>query len=385
MTNFAEETITTSVGAGSRRFPLPGTGVPDGTTECGAVVLVERIDKLTKKGVPMCTLTFRNATGIASMPVWSEGLSKIAELKEGMPFEITCERVIGRDNAREWKFLSARAVDPNHPVTREAQPRCDVPQEVLKQRTVALKSALSAEAAELFDVILRTPVAARDGSLAPMMPAFLEAPGAISIHHNTLGGLWHHSLQVAEIATASALALRATDAPTLDMDLVRLGGVLHDIAKTVEYSWSGAITMAVRGAIGSHMAWGFAVITEAITRAELTTDWTPTPRQRALVEHLLHIVSSHHGRIDYGATTLPCSREAWIISCADMVSARVQPITDGVATGTPVGDGWYRATDWRRELRYASPHTEATDAPTAPVMRLAFTVEGADTEVRDVA
>jgi hypothetical protein len=137
------------------------------------------------------------------------------------------------------------------------------------------------------------------------------------------------------------------------------------------------------------MAWVFAVITEAITRAQLTTGWIPTARQRSLVENLLHVVSSHHGRIDYGATTLPCSREAWIISCADMISARVQPITDGVATGTPVGDGWYRATDWKRELRYVSPHVDGdvatTDAPTTPVMRIAFTVEGTDTEVRDVA
>ena len=371
----------------SQRFPTTGADVAIGDVVSGAAVLTERTDKMTRANKPMAQLMLRNNTGVVAVPVWAESLAEIGKCVAGMPVLLTCERVHGRDGSPEWRFIAAIPLPPAHPVMREALPQAPVSQAALTARTSALKAALSPDACKLFDVILNTPVQWPDGSLAPMRGRFLEAPAAVSYHHACLSGLWWHSVQTSEIALASAVALQRTDAPDIYIDAVILGGVFHDIGKLDELNWNGVFSYAPRGAIASHMGWGMSRVTEAITRAQVSDDWRPSRRQRNLIDHTLLVISSHHGQKDFGALVEPASRESWAVSTADMLSSRVQPITDLASTGQALGDGWSRVgTGWKQRLQLISENADAQaalveDAPASTGLRLTLPIR--TKEVRD--
>ena len=62
------------------------------------------------------------------------------------------------------------------------------------------------------------------------LASYAGAPAARSVHHNYLGGLLEHSLEVA------ALCRHFTGIyPDLDLSLLLCGALLHDIGKIEEY------------------------------------------------------------------------------------------------------------------------------------------------------
>ena len=216
------------------RFPFDSAPV-DGGLESGAAVLFERDDKVTRAGKPYARLGFRNNTGSATVKVWDKQLPEIGGIGVGSPVRIALTGGAGQDGSIEWKFTAIQSLPQNHAVSREAMPQCPVSRAALTARTMRVLNALSGEARDLFNRIMRTPVRGANGVLAPMNAAFAEAPAALGHHHAHINGLWWHSLQVTEGAEASALAYRTSgDAPDLDMDAVRLGGMVHDIGKILE-------------------------------------------------------------------------------------------------------------------------------------------------------
>jgi len=263
----------------------------------------------------------------------------------------------------EWQFDAIEPLDPQHPVRREAMPICPVPRATLIARTTAILDKMSVEAREVFVRGMQTNVRWSDGTLAPIKGAYVEAPAAMGHHHAHLSGLWWHSLQVTEGAMALATAYAAYDAMDLDLDAVRLGGLLHDLGKVDEYAWDGVIAMAPLSGSMSHMGHGVRRITEAVLRAEMCDGWVPSPRQRDLLEHVQHIIASHHMQREWGAISEPASREAWLVQSADLVSSRVQPITDATASMQDRGDGWVSIKDgWRTKIVYVPPNERHADA-----------------------
>jgi hypothetical protein len=323
----------------------------------GAAVVIVREDKVTQQGKPYARLGLRNRTGTATVNVWENQLDAIAGIRAGLPVHITLTGGGGRDGALEWHFTEIHALPPNHAVSSEAMPQCPIPRTDLIRRTMRLLDALSEEARDVFNRIMRTPVRGVDGVLAALNALFVQAPAALGHHHAQIGGLWWHSLQVAEGAESSALTYRANgDAPDLDLDVVRLGGLLHDIGKVLEYSWAGVIAMAPLSASMTHMGHGLRLIAEALTRAEVVDGWVPTRRQRALVEHISHIVASHHMQQQWGAICEPASREAWCVQSADQLSSRIQPLTDALASIADGHDELVQVQDgWKKKYVFAAP------------------------------
>ncbi len=299
-----------SPNAPESRFQFAEPAPAVGTVAVGTAVLTVREDKITRTNKAYARISLRNATGGATLNVWAEKLPLLEGLTVGAPVVLTCTRVTGRDGTDEWQFDTIEPLDPQHPVRREAMPICPVPRATLIARTTAILDAMSVEARDLFARVMQTNVRWSDGALAPIKGAYIEAPAAMGHHHAHLSGLWWHSLQVTEGAMALATAYAAYDATDLDLDAVRLGGLLHDLGKVDEYAWDGVIAMAPLSGSMSHMGHGLRRITEAVLRAEMCDGWVPSPRQRNLLEHVHHIVASHHMQREWGAISEPASREA---------------------------------------------------------------------------
>jgi 3'-5' exoribonuclease len=136
-------------------------------------------------------------------------------------------------------------------------------------------------------------------------PAYHEAPAAKYYHQAYRHGLLEHCLSVAE--GVSALAAKF---PGIDRDVAVAGALLHDIGKVEAYtSMNGAIELTDAGKLLGEIPLGYYMVRRAIEELE----GFPKPDADAL----LHIVLSHHGKLEHGSPVVPCTREATLVHFVD--------------------------------------------------------------------
>jgi len=136
---------------------------------------------------------------------------------------------------------------------------------------------------------------------------WLHVPGAVTVHHNYMGGTLVHSLGVAQ--KAKALAKVTTGAW---IDLAVIGAMFHDIGKLFTYELEGlAIDITYAGQLFDHVFIG-AEFVGNYAETYLQSEWDEVKLQL-----LRHIILSHHGKKDYGSPVTPKSIEAHIVAHAD--------------------------------------------------------------------
>lgn len=144
---------------------------------------------------------------------------------------------------------------------------------------------------------------------------FARAPAAKRWHQPYLGGLLEHTLDVASHAVETARRY-----PEADHDLVSGGALIHDIGKTVEYSWENFFDTSTQGKLIGHLVIGVEIINEYISRLNsLSGEQLP----EEVGWHLKHIILSHHGHYQFGSPVLPRTLEALIIHYADDLDAKM--------------------------------------------------------------
>jgi 3'-5' exoribonuclease len=143
--------------------------------------------------------------------------------------------------------------------------------------------------------------------------AFRQAPAAKQLHHAWLGGLLEHVVSLLKLAD-----LVAGRYPILHRDLLLTGVILHDIGKTKELSWAGGFEYTLDGMLLGHIQIGSAL-------AERTMDALPNfpPKLKTLV---LHMILSHHGKLEFGSPKLPMTPEALALSFVDDLDAKMQAV-----------------------------------------------------------
>jgi len=163
---------------------------------------------------------------------------------------------------------------------------------------------------------------------------YLEAPAARSVHHNYVGGLAEHSLEVAALCQEFVKIH-----PSLDLSLLLCGALLHDVGKIEEYEMKGlSIELTTRGKLLGHIVIGVEMINERINQV----DGFPENLQL----ELNHMILSHHGQKEWGSPEVPRTFAAFALFHADLVSARLNQFALAAAKGAKA-DGW---TEWNRLL-----------------------------------
>ena len=91
--------------------------------------------------------------------------------------------------------------------------------------------------------------------------------------------------------------------------------ILHDIGKVRELSWDIGFEYTVEGVLLGHIQIGAAM-------AERTMDSLPgfRPRPKTLV---LHMILSHHGKLEFGSPKLPMIPESLMLSFLDDLDAKM--------------------------------------------------------------
>ena len=156
--------------------------------------------------------------------------------------------------------------------------------------------------------------------------AYREAPAAKQLHHAWLGGLLEHVVSLCTLADRVAPHYLL-----LDRDLLLTGVILHDIGKVRELSWGIGFEYTIEGILLGHIQIGAAL-------AERTIDSLPNfpPKLKTLV---LHVILSHHGKLEFGSPKLPMIPEALVLNFLDDLDAKMQAVSSEFDKSAKEGKG----------------------------------------------
>jgi 3'-5' exoribonuclease len=143
--------------------------------------------------------------------------------------------------------------------------------------------------------------------------AYREAPAARQLHHAWIGGLLEHVVSLLRLGDRVA-----SHYPLLDRDLLLTGVILHDIGKIRELSWDIGFDYTVEGILLGHIQMGIELVEKAIAGLPQFP-----PRMRTLV---MHLILSHHGKLEFGSPKLPMIPEALALNFIDDLDAKMQAV-----------------------------------------------------------
>ena len=186
-----------------------------------------------------------------------------------------------------------------------------------------------------------------DPRLRALSRRFLDAHGdrfrrtaaARDYHHARRGGLVEHVAQMMR----SALALCSVY-PHLNRDLLVAGVLFHDCGKLWENSYPEAgFTMpySERGELLGHISMGIELVNSlwrGLIESEDAGAWSGLrPGSEEVKWHLLHLIASHHGELQFGSPVFPKTPEAIALHHIDNIDAKLEMMVDGYETSLPLG------------------------------------------------
>jgi 3'-5' exoribonuclease len=160
---------------------------------------------------------------------------------------------------------------------------------------------------------------------------FYRFPAAKANHHAFEGGLAYHETTMLRLAEKIAEVY-----PQLNASLLYAGILLHDMAKTLEFTGFENTSYTLRGDLVGHIV----LIDEEITKAALELNISDDSEDLLL---LRHVILSHHGLLEYGSPVRPQLMEAEIVHQIDMMDASMMMMTTalaGVDEGQRSGKVW---------------------------------------------
>jgi 3'-5' exoribonuclease len=148
---------------------------------------------------------------------------------------------------------------------------------------------------------------------AELMNLLKQAPGAKTIHHPYLSGLLEHTLSLLKLILKVVENYRG-----IDVDLLLIGGFLHDIGKVYEFSFERAVDYTDAGQLLGHLVMEVELVDQKIAAIP------DFPTELALL--VKHLLVSHHGAYEFGSPKLPQTVEAVILHSLDDLDGKIQAI-----------------------------------------------------------
>lgn len=269
----------------------------------GFFLVLARQQRTTKQNKPYLNLMLGDKTGQIEARVWELGDPRIAKDFDRGDLVKVRGSVSRYDDRAQLKVDQLRLA-----LDGEADKMDMLP--ATTQDVAALWAQLQASVSSVANPHLKAMLEAllADPAIAD---AYKAAPAARQLHHAWLGGLLEHVVSLLGLADRVA-----SHYPILDRDLLVTGVILHDIGKIRELSWDTGFDYTVEGVLLGHIQMGIDLVEKAIAAQPGFPD-----RLRTLV---LHMILSHHGKLEFGSPKLPMIPEALVLNFLDDLDAKMQ-------------------------------------------------------------
>jgi 3'-5' exoribonuclease len=271
----------------------------------GFFLVLAKQQRTTKSNKPYLNLILGDKTGQLEGRVWEPGDPRIARDFERGDMVKARGSASRFDERLQMKIDQLRVVLPNEVDKTDLLPSTTYDVAELWRQLLGFVDSLSnPDLKRLLTTLLDDPALAQ---------AYREAPAAKQLHHAWLGGLLEHVVSLLTLADRVA-----PHYPILDRDLLLTGVILHDIGKVRELSWEIGFEYTVEGSLLGHIQMGVAL-------AEKTMDGLPDFPSK-LKTLVLHMILSHHGKLEFGSPKLPMIPEALALSFIDDLDAKMQAV-----------------------------------------------------------
>lgn len=276
-------------------------------------LLVKSVTKgMASNGKPFLTLILKDASGEIEAKLWD---STKEDEEHFQPEEII--KVSGEINQFRGK-----------PQLKIQQIRLSQSMDGVQLSDFLEKAPV--EQSQLMDRITEVIFEMKNASLQRICRYFLKKyhddffvfPAATKNHHEYISGLAYHVVSMLNLAKSLAQLY-----PSLNLDLLYAGILLHDLGKLKELSGAAAPSYTLEGKLLGHIS----IMSDEISLAaqELGIEGED-------VLLLKHMILSHHGKNEWGSPKTPMIREAEILHMIDLIDAKMNMLDralDKVAPG----------------------------------------------------
>jgi 3'-5' exoribonuclease len=304
----------------------------DGPITAKVHVQVESVAaELTREQQPYCKLGIADACDRMMLRVWSDhpAYKACSGLQPENFIEVTGEffrSQYGMD-ARKWTMRPLTDDEKNELLQGPAE---------LRAKQTADFELIQKSCAAIIDPRLRT---LADAFFKEFGDRFRRTAAARNYHHARRGGLVEHTAQMMRTALAIAPLY-----PELNGDLLIAGILFHDCGKLWENALpENGFVMGYdeRGELIGHISIGLELVNSLWRKlsAENLESWKNlTPQSEDVRMHLLHLIGSHHGEMQFGSPVFPKTPEAITLHYIDNLDARLEMFAAGYTTAKPLAE-----------------------------------------------
>jgi len=277
--------------------------------------------KETKDGKPYWEMIFADAEAKFTLRAWSDtpGYKACSELERGGFLEISGEFFHSAHFGVEAKQWTCRNLEP-----AEREALLGGPPELREKQQRDwqwIESCVASLGDPRLHVLCET-------FLLEFGARFRRTAAARKNHHARRGGLIEHTAQMMRAADAIAGVY-----PQLHRDLLIAGVLFHDCGKL----WENVLPedgfhmgFDECGEMMGHIAFGVELLNRlwhTIAARPEHAGWKKlTPRSDDVRLHLIHLILSHHGELQFGSPVCPKTPEACALHYIDNLDAKLEMV-----------------------------------------------------------
>lgn len=180
---------------------------------------------------------------------------------------------------------------------------------------------------------------------------FAFAPAGKSFHHNYIGGLLEHTLEVVQICDLMCdISEKSNFQPPINRDLLITGAMLHDVGKVEELTYETVFDYSDKGKLIGHIVIAANWIYGACKQIP------DFPEE--LQDLVLHLILSHQGKLENASPVEPKTLEAIILYYADELSAKTNAYRQIIGGGVEINSNWTKYHNLIQSSLFVSKNPE---------------------------
>lgn len=276
--------------------------------------------KTSKNGKLFLNLELRDKSIALPSKVWDNAEEYAKKLKEG-----TVVKVAGQiedfNGAPQIKIDRIRpAQESDNVIPEDFLPRSRRP---INEMMDELNQVIDSVEDQYLNKLLRIILSGEN------LDKYSRTPAGKGWHHAYIHGLLEHTLEIVRICK-----LMCSIHSDLNHDLLISGALLHDFGKTEELTYDSVFDYSDKGKLIGHIMIG------ALTVEKTASSIPNFPEE--VKTHLIHLVLSHQGKLEFASPVEPKTLEAIALYQADELSAKTNAYKYAIEADKNKGGRWTR-------------------------------------------